>query len=206
MTRIFATVATAAGFVAAAAGLVYTVTFALVVQKGYHWAEWASSVALLVGALAALVVFVAAHRRFTGDEAEFGVLALVLGAIGSMAALTHAVFDIAVLAKPANAPPGTGTGVPFQMDPRGLGTFALTGVALALFGWLGFRAGVLAPGARLLAIAAGACLVIVFLGRLIVLNPKSNAVKPFAILAGLALAPATYVVFARSFVAAERRT
>ena len=63
----------------------------------------------------------------------------------------------------------------------------------------------LAPGVRLLALATGACLVIVFLGRLIVLNPKSSAVKPFAVLAGLVLAPATYVAFARSFVRADQQ-
>ena len=134
MTKTFAAIAAGAGLVAAAAGLVYTVTFALVVQKGYHWAQWASSVALLIGALAALVVFVGAHRQFTGDEADLGLLALIIGAVGSAAALMHAVFDIAVLAKPSAGSGAAGSSAPFQMDPRGLGTFALTGLALGLFG------------------------------------------------------------------------
>jgi hypothetical protein len=199
MTRIFAPIASGAGLVAAAAGLVYTVTFALVVQKGYRWALWASSIALLIGALAALVVFVAAHRRFTGDEPDIGLLALIVGTTGAMASVIHAVFDLAVLAKP-----GGGAGGPFPVDPRGFGTFALTGVALGLFGWLGARSGALASRAQLLALGTAACLLIVFIGRLVVLNPKSGAVKPFAILAGIVLAPATYVVFARSFVRADQ--
>jgi hypothetical protein len=167
-----------------------------VVQKGYHWAQWASSLALLAGALALLVVAVGARRRFGADEPDFATLAFVLAIAGAFAAATHAAFDIAVLAKPSDATPLNA----FPVDPRGFGTFALTGLALGLFGWLGRRGGTLTSTAGLIAMAAGACLVVVFLGRLIVLNPKSNAVKPFAVLSGLALSPATLVIFARSFL------
>ena len=200
MTKLFARLATGAGVVAAAAGIVYTVTFALVVQKGCHWAMWASSATLLVGGLAVLLVFVGALRRFAGDEPDVALTAFALGAAGAFGSVLHAMYDIGGLAKPYH---GTVPDVPFPADPRGLATFAFTGVALGLFGWLGWRSGVLPKAALWLAVATTACLLIVFLGRLIILNPKSSAVKPFAILGGILLAPATYVAFARSFRTTE---
>jgi hypothetical protein len=196
MTPLFGRAATGAGVLAAAAGIVYTVTFALVVQKGYHWAMWASSATLLVGGVAVLVVFVGAHRQFSGGEPDVALAALVVGLAGALGSVLHAMYDIGGLAKPYH---GTVPDVPFPADPRGLATFAFTGVALGLFGWLGWRAGVLAKTVMGLALATAACLLIVFLGRLIILNPKSAAVKPFAVLGGIVLAPATYLAFARSF-------
>ena len=60
MTRLFSRVAAFDASLAAVSGLVYTVTFAAYVQKGYHWASWASSVALLVGSSALMVAAIGA--------------------------------------------------------------------------------------------------------------------------------------------------
>jgi hypothetical protein len=195
MTRTFARIATAAAALAALAGLAYTVSFAAYVQKGYHWAQWASSVALVVGALALLVAGVGAYRHFRGDEPDLATVAFLLAEFGAFASALHAIYDIALLAKPDAG----GIGGPFPVDPRGFGTFALSGCGLALFGWLGGRTGALPSAVRMVALVAGACMVVVFVGRLAILNPKSNAVKPFALAAGLVLTPATLIGFARSF-------
>ena len=202
MTKLFARIASGAAVVAAGAGLVYTVTFALYVQKGYRWALWASTVTLLVGSLAVLLVSVGAYRRFGAGEPDLALVAFVLGLAGALGAMLHSVYDLANLAKEV---PG-GNKLPFPVDPRGLATFALTGLALGLFGWLGVRDKVLPRGVQWLALGTAVCLLVVFLGRLIVLDPKSSAVKPFAILGGLVLAPATYLAFARSFMHAARPT
>ena len=195
MTKLFARIASAAGLAAAAAGIVYTITFALYVQKGYRWALWASTVTLLHGSLVVLLVFVGAFRRFGHHEPDLALVAFVLGMSGALGSLLHAVYSLAQLAKPVSG----ANALPFPTDPRGLATFALTGLALGLFGWLGHRDGVLPDAVQWLALATTACLLVVFLGRLIVMNPRSAAVKPFAILGGLFLAPATYIAFARSF-------
>lgn len=195
MTKTFARCATFSAVVAALGSVVYTVTFGLVVQKGYRWAQWTSSVALLVGSLALVVVVIAARDGFAGVERQFAGVATAIGAVAALATATHAIYDIAGLAKPDQ---GGITG-PFPTDPRGFATFALTGVALGLFGWLGAKSGRLDGAVRTLAVLAALCLIVVFVGRLAILNPKSNAVKPFAVASGLVLVPLTYLGFARAF-------
>src|SRR5688500_61751 len=93
MTKSFARVAAGAAAIAAIAGLIYTVTFALVVQEGYRWAQWVSSFALLGGAMALFVVMIGARRQFAGVQSDFGLLGLILGVVGATGAATHAVFD-----------------------------------------------------------------------------------------------------------------
>jgi hypothetical protein len=73
------------------------------------------------------------------------------------------------------------------VDPRGLLTFGVTGLALILVGSL------VGEGRGWLAYLAGGLLILVYLGRLIVLTPTSPLVLGPAALAGFLVNPAFYV-------------
>jgi hypothetical protein len=79
-------------------------------------------------------------------------------------------------------------------------TFAVTGLALALFGWLALRSGSLSRSAGRLAVAAGALLVVVYIGRLTVQDPKTNVIRIAAVASGLVLVPAFYVQVGRALL------
>jgi hypothetical protein len=199
MTPAFRSTAAQCGVLTASVGLTYTVTFALYVREGYQWAQWISSVALLAGALLSLPVILAVYDRLRAPELQFAQLGLLFGVYGAIGAAAHAAFDIAVLANP----PTSTNELPNQIDPRGFATFAATALALAVFGALILRAGGLPRPVGILALAGSACLLIVYLGRLIALDPNAAAVKPFALLYGLIIGPAYYLLVARALWSAS---
>jgi hypothetical protein len=195
MSPTFTRFARSAALTAALAGLTYTITFIVVVQRGSEWARWTSSAALLVGALAAVPTFCGAFFAFAEREREFALVALVLGVAGALGSATHASYDLAVLANPPGSLGAVGD-LPFAADPRGFATFALVGISLALFGWLGVRTGVLSTPLVVLAEAAGLALLVIYIGRLTVLDPRSGLLRPLTALSGFVLNPALLVALA----------
>ena len=112
-------------------------------------------------------------------------------------AATHAAYDLAVLANPPAGGLGAAADLPFAADPRGLRhPSPWSALSLALFGWIGVRTGALQAAVVVLAEAAGLALLVIFVGRLTVLDPRSGLLRPLTALSGFALNPALLVAFA----------
>ena len=82
MTPTFRRIAGWAAVKAALLSVVFTVTFGLYVRKGYHWAQWTSSIALMLTAVVGVPVLVALYARVREAEPELAVIALVTGLLG----------------------------------------------------------------------------------------------------------------------------
>jgi hypothetical protein len=120
----------------------------------------------------------------------------VTGLVGALGATIHGAHDVAVLANPVSSP----SGLPSQLDPRGFLTFAVTGLGLGLFGWLARRTGRLPRPLGLAGVLAAVLLQLVYLGRLITLDPNANVIRLSAVAAGLVVVPAFYLLAARSLL------
>jgi hypothetical protein len=83
-------------------------------------------------------------------------------------------------------------------------TFAVTGLALLLFGWLILRTGLLPGAAGGLGVGGGLLLLVVYVGRLTVMNPKTNVIRIAALASGLVVVPGFYLLVGRSLL--DRRT
>src|SRR5262249_48174644 len=83
--------------------------------------------------------------------------------------------------------------LPSQVDPRGLLTFGVTGIAFLVLAWLIVRGGQLPRGLGYLGYALAILLVIVYLGRLILLDPSNLFLLGAAGLTGFILAPLWYI-------------
>jgi hypothetical protein len=201
MTHAFRRFAGACALLAALAGVVFTVAFAVVVQNGDRWAAWLSWVTLLAGGLVTIPVVVALHAVLGEVEPQFALVGLIVGVAGALGAAVHGAYDIAVLANP---PTGPDTGLPSAIDPRGAMTFAVTGLALLLFGWLILRTGLLPGAAGGLGVGGGLLLLVVYVGRLTVMNPKTNVIRIAALASGLVVVPGFYLLVGRSLL--DRRT
>jgi len=196
MTKTFRWVA---GWAAGKAGfwsVFFTVTFGLYVREGYHWAQWASSIALMVMGLTVVVVFLALYMLVRDSEPEFALLALVVGLAGGLGSAVHGAYDVAVLAKPV----AEKTNFPNQVDPRGFLTFAVTGVALGLFGWLMLRGAAFPRRAGQLGLVSLVLLLAVYFGRLIALDPNANVIRAAALVSGLVAVPLFYLLVARTLL------
>ena len=196
MTTTFQRVAGWSALGSAAASIVFTVAFTVVVQDGERWAQWLSWATLFAGGVVAVPVMAALHARLGQDEPQLALVGFVFGVTGALGAAVHAAFELSELANPSSAPSDAPSGV----DPRGVLTFAVTGLALALFGWLALRTGGLSRSAGRLALVAGALLVVVYVGRLTVQDPKTNVIRVAALLSGLVVVPAFYAQLARGLL------
>jgi hypothetical protein len=164
---------------AGVAGIGYAVAFVVLKNASL------SAVFLTLAPLLAIGGLVAVFDRVRSIEPGFATVALALGAFGSLAASTHGAYDLANVlhAPPAGAPDLQD--IPFAVDPRGYGTFALTGLSLVLLAWLAGRTADLPGWVSPLGIVLGVVLVITWLARLIVLDATSLLVLGPALVSGL---------------------
>jgi hypothetical protein len=173
-----------AALLTAASGLAYAVAFVLLANI------LAASVFLLLGGVLATPVLVALRRRIRAAEpelADWGVLLAITGALGSA---VHGGFDLANAIHP---PPIALAELPNAVDPRGLLTFGVAGVGLLVVGWAIVRTGAFPRALGYLACLVGVLLVVLYLGRLIVLDPTNPLILVTAALTGFLLNPALYV-------------
>jgi hypothetical protein len=200
MSSSFARLAGGSAIVSGIAALAYSVTFAIVVQNGDRWAQWTSTLLLVVGALAAFPVVTGLYLRVRVADDGFALLALAVGLVGAAGTLLHGTFDLGVLANE----PAQGFDYPSPTDPRGFATFLLAGATLALFSCLLGRTGA-AQGLVRLGYVTAVLLAWVWLGRLTALDPKEPWVAPAVIGSGFIGVPLWYVWVGRTiFVGAAQ--
>jgi len=179
----------ACALLAAPAGIGYSTAFIVYLHDGSRGAAYADDLLLLIGGLLSTVVFTGLYERLRGIDEPLALWGFVLALAGAFGAVLHAGYDLANLAKP---PKSLASDVPSAVDPRGLATFALTGLALAVAGCLILRGVTLPHGLGRLAFVAAALLLFVYVGRLVILDPNSPGLHTAAIVAGFVVNPAWY--------------
>ncbi len=125
----FERLAGACAILTAIAAFLYAVAFVLLQE------ELLSALFLMVMGLLSTAVLVAVYGRLRETDASLALLALVLGVAGALGSAVHGGFD---LANAVNPPASTLVKeIPNPIDPRGLLSFGVAGVALAASGrWL----------------------------------------------------------------------
>lgn len=173
-----------AALAAAAVGLLYSISFVIVSRLSPSAGRLLSALFLLLGGLLTVVVLTGVYDRRREARPALALLVVVVGWAGGLGAAVHGGYDLAnVLHPPASSP----SDVPNAIDPRGLLTFGVTGLALLLLG------GLVGEGVGRFALLAGALLIVVYLARLIVLTPSNPLVLVPAALAGFLVNPVFYV-------------
>jgi hypothetical protein len=189
--RLAGTAAIAAGI----GGIVYSVAFlgGVVAGKAPELGLAVASIALMVGGFLSVLVLVALYRRLLDTAAAVGLLGLMLVAVGATGAMVHGGYD---LANSIHAPVTdvlAEAELPSPIDPRGLLTFALSGLGLLVLAWQSRRSGTLPGNLATLGVTVGALLIVVYLGRLIILTPTNLLVAIPAAATGLILSPLFYI-------------
>ena len=145
---------------------------------------------LMLGGLLTTAVLIAIYERLRGTEAAFALWALLLGMAGALGSAAHGGYDLANAINPISA---VSTELPNPVDPRGLLTFGVAGIALFVVAWLIGHGGEFPRGLGYLAYASAALLLALYLGRLIVLDPTNPAILVPALLNGFLINPAFYL-------------
>ena len=113
----------------------------------------------------------------------------MFGLAGALAATLHGGYDL------ANAihPPDQASSLPSAIDPRGLGTFGIAGIAMLAFAYLMGRDASFPRNLSYLGYLSGALLIVIYLARLIILSATSPLVLLPAAIEGFIVNPAWYV-------------
>jgi hypothetical protein len=176
----------ACAILTAIAGFLYAVAF-VILQNVVLSALFLAAVGLLSSA-----VLVAVYYRLRETNAPFALWALVLGIAGALGSAVHGGYDLAN----ATHPPSSSAlaELPNPVDPRGLLTFGVSGVALFAVGWLIVVGRQFPGGVGYLAYLSAFLLVVLYLGRLIVLDPSNPLILIPALLNGFVISPALYLL------------
>jgi len=172
------------------AGFAYSTAFVIYLHNASRNAVYVDSILLVLGGLVGVAAFVAIYGRVRGTDDGFALLGLLLAFAGAYGSMTHGAYDLANLIKPPVLLAGD---VPSSTDPRGLGTFALTGIAVLIASFLVLRGAPLPRGLAWLGLVAGALLVFVYVGRLVILNPHDTALHTAAVISGFVVNPVWFL-------------
>ena len=175
------------------AGFLYSLAFIVVARAAQDTGALLSALFLAIGGLLSIAALSGLYLSVKDAESGFALLALILGLTAAIGSLLHGGYD---LANALNPPDANATGLanlPSQVDPRGLLTFGVAGLSLLIFGVLIRRGGQLPGGLGTLAYVLAALLIIIYLGRLIVLNPTSLIIVIPAALTGFVINPIWYI-------------
>jgi len=188
-----------AGLCAILAGIViflYSIAFIVIARRAPELGGLLSALFLLLNGLLATAPLTAVYARLRELDALFALWALVLGLAGALGAAVHGGFDLANTLNPPSLPADLATalaGLPSQVDPRGLLTFGVAGVALFVVAWLIGRGASLPRGLGYLAYLLAILLVIIYVGRLTILNPANPVLLVPILLTGFLVNPAWYI-------------
>jgi hypothetical protein len=172
-----------ASIATAITGVAYAVSFVVLEDPVL------SALFLLLGGVLATPVLIALRELLREASPVAVDWAILLAATGVLGSAIHGGYDLANAVHP---PAAVNPDLPNPVDPRGLLTFGLTGLALIVLGALIARSGRLPRWLGYLASLNGVLLVLLYLGRLIILDPANLLILIPALLTGFLLNPLWY--------------
>lgn len=146
----------------------------------------------LLGAFA-IAGLLAVYFRLRETDNAFALFALLFMLVGAIGSSIHGGYDLANAVNPPSAALQQNAALPSQADPRGLATFGFGGVGLFVAAWLIVRGGQLPKGLGYVGYLSAFLLLVLYLGRLIILDPSNPIIAYSALLNGFIISPVLYV-------------
>ena len=170
-------------------GFLYSISF-IVLQD-----DLLSALFLMLGGLFSTSALTALYQRLRGTESGFALLGLLLSLSAALGSAIHGGYDL------ANAlhPPDSSTAGPNAIDPRGLLTFGVSGLGLFLLSWLLTQDMRFPKGLAYLGYLSAILMIVLYLGRLIILQATNLAIVVPALLEGFIVNPIWYVWLGLTF-------
>ncbi len=176
-------------WLAGASGFLYSVAFVVIARSNLRLGGGLSGFFLLIGGILGASALLGLYERLKPAGGTYALWALVFGFAGAVAVTLHGGYDLAV----AIHPPNQTINFPSPVDPRGLGTFGLTGISLLAFSFLMQRDRSFPRGLVALGYVSGVLLVLVYVSRLTILDASNLLVLAPAGIEGFIVNPAWYI-------------
>lgn len=167
-------------------GFLYSISF--VVLKN----DLLIALFLMLGGLFSTAALVVVYNRLKETDATFALWALLLSIASAFGALLHGGYDLANAINPPTANAALAS-LPSSVDPRGLLTFGVASLGVFGIAWLMGRSRQFPRGLSYWGYLLAVLLVVLYLGRLIILDPKNPLVAVDALLSGFVVNPVWYL-------------
>ena len=171
------------GVLAGIAGFLYSVAFIILRS------DLLSALFLLLGGLFGTAALTALYERLRGTDSAFAFWGLLFALAGAIGSTIHGGFDLSNTLHP----PATATDLPNPVDPRGLLTFGFAGIGLFVFSWLILQSASFSKNFGYLGYLSAILMVILYLGRLIILQATNPVIVIPALLEGFLINPIWYI-------------
>ncbi len=168
------------------AGLVYSISF--VVLKN----DLLNALFLMLGGLLTTIALTAVYSRLKETDTTSALWALLLSIAGAFGAIIHGGYDLANAINPPAVNVALAS-LPSMVDPRGLLTFGVAGLGVFGIAWLMGRSKQFPRGLSYWGYLLAVLLVVLYLGRLIILDPKNPLIAVDALLSGFIINPVWYL-------------
>ncbi len=177
-----------AAILAAIVGLLYSISF-VVLQNNLL-----SALCLLLGGLLSIAALTALFEGLRQVDAGAAMLGLLLAAAGALGATVHGGYDLANALNPPleNAP--ALANLPSAIDPRGLLTFGVAGLALLVAVLLMQQDADYPRSFVVVTFILALLLIVVYAGRLILLAPTNPLLLAAAAITGFIVNPLWYLL------------
>ncbi len=167
-------------------GLLYSISFVLLKN------DLLIALFLMLGGLFSTAALAAVYNRLKETDATFALWALLLSIAGAFGAIIHGGYDLANAINPPAVTVALAS-LPNAVDPRGLLTFGVAGLGVFGIAWLMGRSRHFPRGLSYWGYLLAVLLVVLYLGRLIILDPKNPVVLVDALLSGFIVNPVWYL-------------
>jgi hypothetical protein len=164
-------------------GFLYSISF-IVLRD-----ELLSALFLMFGGLFSTSAVTALYQRLRGTESGFVLLGFLLSLCAAIGSVIHGGYDLANAIHP---PAADIADLPSAIDPRGLLTFGVSGLGLFLLSWLMSREVRFPGGLAYLGYLSAILMIVLYLGRLILLQATSPVIVIPALVEGFIVNPIWY--------------
>jgi len=130
------------------------------------------------------------YQQLRNTESGFALLGLLLTVSAALGSAIHGGYDLSNALHP---PASLNADLPNPIDPRGLLTFGIAGLGLSLLSWLLNQEMQFPKSFAYLGILSAVLMIILYLGRLIVLQATSLVIVIPALLEGFIVNPIWYI-------------
>ena len=187
-----------AGYAALGAGVClivysYAFIFMFFLKQSPVLGGYLYSLAQTLGGLLTAIALVAAYQRVRATDESFALLAFVFSVVGALGSAIHGGYDLGVFTNPPNTNPLEAANLPAPIDPRGLLTFGVASLGLFVLAWLMERSAQFPKYLAYVGYLAALLMLVLYLGRLIILDPSQPVILFTALFVGFIINPAFYI-------------
>jgi hypothetical protein len=188
-----------AGGATIAAGVLnflYAIAFVIIARSNPQLGGLLSALCLLLSGLLVTTMVTALYQRLRAVDAAFALWALLLGLVGALGAAIHGGYDLGNAINPPALAGDLATNLaalPSQIDPRGLTTFGIMGIALFVFTRLMSHQGGFPKGLVYLGYVFAILFIVLYLARLIIFNPANPLLLIPVLVTGFVVNPVWHI-------------